>query len=276
MYFIIGIIILTVTIILLQCARIRRKKVKMQRIRESFGAIPGKKFSEKNLRYLMDSEDVDYDIDDITWNDLNMDAVYSRINSCNSFIGEQVLYRDLHCTSPNKQKVEDREKFIERLNEDEEYRVMIQMLISKISKGMYCYYLPMFVKETDDFKINNIWIYRILTGILIGTLALGILRNQGFLYITGLIFITNIVLYTLKKQEFELHFGMLTSVLDVITVANALLTKEKIAEGVIVEESIEAVKRMNKVAKKLSRFQSKVEIARTGDPSGNAFHNYWF
>ncbi|MFI3209050.1 MAG: hypothetical protein R3Y40_07930, partial [Eubacteriales bacterium] len=114
MYFIIGIIILAIAIISLQCARRRSKKLKIQRIREAFGTIPGKKFSEKDLRYLMDSEDVNYDVDDITWNDLNMDEVYSRINNCNSFIGEQVLYRDLHCTNPNKQKVEDREKFIER------------------------------------------------------------------------------------------------------------------------------------------------------------------
>ena len=34
-------------------------------------------------------------IDAVTWNDLSMDKVFTRINNCNSSIGEELLYHKL-------------------------------------------------------------------------------------------------------------------------------------------------------------------------------------
>ena len=36
-------------------------------------------------------------VDEITWNDLEMDEVFLEVNHTKSFIGEQLLYHSLHC-----------------------------------------------------------------------------------------------------------------------------------------------------------------------------------
>ena len=40
-------------------------------------------------------------VDEVTWNDLEMDEVFLRINHTRSYIGEQVLYRSLHAVGEN-------------------------------------------------------------------------------------------------------------------------------------------------------------------------------
>lgn len=46
--------------------------------------------------YVTSRNETDYVVDEITWNDLEMDSIFLRINHTNSFIGEQVLYHKLH------------------------------------------------------------------------------------------------------------------------------------------------------------------------------------
>lgn len=81
----------------------RKSKVRhRQKIRRLYGQKPKKRdydFKEIGYHWQVHKKDVPEDekIDDISWNDLEMDKVYQRINNCRSFIGDQVLYSKLHC-----------------------------------------------------------------------------------------------------------------------------------------------------------------------------------
>jgi len=44
------------------------------------------------LKESLEHEDLET-IDDVTWNDLNMDDMYFKLNHTRSFVGEQVLYK---------------------------------------------------------------------------------------------------------------------------------------------------------------------------------------
>ena len=46
------------------------------------------------LKESLEYEDLET-IDDVTWNDLNMDDMYFKLNHTRSFVGEQVLYKEL-------------------------------------------------------------------------------------------------------------------------------------------------------------------------------------
>lgn len=41
-----------------------------------------------------------FTVDDFTWEDLNVDAVFRRVNNCQSTVGEQFLYERLHRLTP--------------------------------------------------------------------------------------------------------------------------------------------------------------------------------
>ncbi|WP_242831955.1 hypothetical protein [Butyrivibrio sp. VCD2006] len=57
-------------------------------------------------------------IDDITWNDLDMDDVFFRINNTKSFIGEQVLYHRLHFIDESHLKPSSEDAKIDNTKKD--------------------------------------------------------------------------------------------------------------------------------------------------------------
>ncbi|MCM1105025.1 MAG: hypothetical protein NC409_13075 [Clostridium sp.] len=85
-----------------------------------------------------------YAVDDITWNDLNMDRLYQRVNYAHSSCGEEYLYYRLRCPdmSAGEERLHaDEEAMIAYLQEHEEERVRLQMLFAKIGyTGKYSLY----------------------------------------------------------------------------------------------------------------------------------------
>ena len=85
-----------------------------------------------------------YAVDDITWNDLNMDKLYQRVNYAHSSCGEEYLYYRLRC--PDMSAGEeclhaDEEAMIAYLQEHEEERVRLQMMFAQIGyTGKYSLY----------------------------------------------------------------------------------------------------------------------------------------
>lgn len=85
-----------------------------------------------------------YSVDDITWNDLNMDRLYQRVNYAHSSCGEEYLYYRLRCpkmSALEERLCEDEESMIAYLQEHEEERVRLQMMFAKIGyTGKYSLY----------------------------------------------------------------------------------------------------------------------------------------
>ena len=93
-------------------------------------------------------------IDDITWDDLEMDDVFLRINHTDSFAGEQILYHKLHDVSAagDQEKFEKRQQF---LKENEKKRIEIEQNLFAIGKNKNDYYMMSFLKNTDKWKVGN-------------------------------------------------------------------------------------------------------------------------
>ncbi len=62
--------------------------------------------------------------DDITWDDLDMDEVFNRINTCESSAGEEYLYALLH-RRPGKEEEADFRRLTRLLSEDKELRTEV-------------------------------------------------------------------------------------------------------------------------------------------------------
>ena len=120
--YIIGAIVATFTVIavVMLVRSIHSQQKKLQRkISEQFGQVPDNSDLEfdsisRPWKYCTD-KDVYRTIDDITWNDLDMNEVFARINSCQSSLGEEYLYISLHMHS-NDEKLSTREALMEYLD----------------------------------------------------------------------------------------------------------------------------------------------------------------
>ena len=93
----------------------RRKQKMLQRIKKSWGKTADRDIRPEELEMIshyatdchtgdIPCSEKDY-IDDITWNDLSMDLLYKRMNSCFSSVGQEYLYKMLRLPFNNIDKL---------------------------------------------------------------------------------------------------------------------------------------------------------------------------
>ena len=122
------------------------------------------------------------DIDDITWNDLDMDDVFFRINNTKSFIGEQLLYHRLHSTDemntnfgPDEDIYFDKwksyEKKVEFLTLNQVQRYKIENELRNIGKKNTAYYMIQLMSYFEPYSQLQTIIFRILQMIFVISLV---------------------------------------------------------------------------------------------------------
>ena len=96
LYITIGVILLAVLIYSLVTAKRRKKARLLGKIRSAYGILPKREYSAEELNkirsYFEQVKGDGYYVDDITWNDLDMDSVFIAMNHTFSSAGEEVLY----------------------------------------------------------------------------------------------------------------------------------------------------------------------------------------
>ena len=74
-------------------------------------------------------------IDDITWNDLDMDRVYQQVNHTQSAMGQEYLYYLMRTPKQSVEELSERERLISFFEKDEDKRLALEMKLSTIGKS---------------------------------------------------------------------------------------------------------------------------------------------
>ena len=203
-------------------------------------------------------------IDDVTWNDLDMDELFLRVNHTKSYIGEQVLYRRLHET-----KERDWEKWEEHLSyfsQKEKEREELWEALWRIGKEREAYYLPMFLKNAAGIAVEHLWVYRMLQFLLFGGLFAGILTgNPLFFGISGVTALINVSVYVMSKDKYEVYLYSLGSVRELLAFHKLLAEREEWRKLFVTEELITAWERTKDLWKSIGKYQGKKRAALSGD-----------
>lgn len=153
--------------ILLIMSRIRAtKKLKLFLI-NSFGKIPNQKKCEFESiesyhRYKKANNDNLNSIDSITWDDLDMNLVFKRINSCLTSVGEEYLYDTLHHVQGEEDILLKRETIISYLNNNPDDRLKLQMHLARTGKYNYNG-MASFIFDAEAKSLKYDFLYIILT-----------------------------------------------------------------------------------------------------------------
>ncbi len=205
-------------------------------------------------------------VDDITWNDLEMDDVFFRINHTRSYVGEQVLYHRLHCTDAEEAEgFGDTVSFYEN-NETE--RVKAEELLMGLGKRNDCYYMPQLIHILAGYEFKFAWAYRILQALLFLFLILGIVLHSSefmlaFLGVAGI----NMFIYMREKSQSEHMMDCLYGICSLINVCEKLL-KSKCTPDFPGNEVIrEDISRLHSIRRMSGSLISKRKYA-TVDPQG--------
>lgn len=228
-YEIVLLIITAVIIIAIAGVIISRnaKKNLYYKLLASFGQLPKNDYSYEEYESishffkntLKDGEDY---IDDITWNDLDMDKIFMMIDNTHSSIGRDGLYKILRKPVTDKAELEKREQLIEYFDTHEKERTRIMMcfagmgFVRKISVSDY-------MKNLFELKAgSNIFHYMMWLCIVIAVLYTFLVDP-----ITGVMLIIaacgmSIITYYKLKSRIDSYFECVRQIVTMVDAAKKI------------------------------------------------------
>lgn len=139
-------------------------------------------------------------IDNITWDDLDMDKVFSRIDSCQSSAGKECLYAMMREPLFDKNALSVREDLIIAMAENKELRTAIQVLLHKLG-GFDGGSLATFCYEVSSKRIGNPKIINMLAILPLLFIGLAFIDTAaGIICLAAAIISNGIVYYRTKRK----------------------------------------------------------------------------
>jgi len=137
-------------------------------------------------------------VDEVTWNDLDMDAVFRHLNRTQSGAGEEALYRMLHAIDAPYEELSRRDRWMQALTINEPNRIALQRQLRKLGRehdhGAFSY-----LKDPLSSKPRHGWAYYALAVVPFVFLALGFVDPYWLLGILGSFLLNAAVYYRAKK-----------------------------------------------------------------------------
>ena len=183
----------------------KRKLIK--KLKDAYGKEPVTTYFDGDMNWIRttcddrrEEEPERFYVDDTTWNDLNMDAVYKRINACCSTAGEQRLYTMLR-RPMNREEFEHERGLITMMEQEPEKRLKLQVLLSRLGVNR-AIYLKNILKPKER---SNSWliIYCLLSLFLPVSIVCFALIGKPVLWMPLLAFMVNGTLHGIRQKSCE-------------------------------------------------------------------------
>lgn len=198
-----------------------------QLVRAQWGKIPRQTRldKEESLKAAWQIEkefhEWDSEIDDLTWYDLDMQAIFELINGTYSSIGSEALYQRLR--NYNFDQADDLEELIQFYQENPEIREKIQFHFAGLGKRDNNF-TKQYIANGKKEKLGNLWLYVLLGTLpLISLVLLVVIGPIGIFLLLGSI-LFNVVFYMTKKAKLETELESMRYLVQSISLANKLST----------------------------------------------------
>ncbi|MCR8746317.1 MutS-related protein [Romboutsia lituseburensis] len=185
-------------------------------------------------------------IDDITWNDLNMDDIFKKINNTQSTAGLEILYNMLRNPLYNQQDLDKRNNVIEYFRKNEAKRKEVQYILGKLGISDDLYTTNCLYNEID-ISGNKLLKYRLLAIAPIISLCL-IFISGYFIILFALSIIFNIYI-SQNNKKYHYNTEGFTYVVSVVKAANKIksLKIDEIEKNLYnIDSDLEEVKNIRK------------------------------
>ena len=210
----------------------KRRKLFLERMMASWGKIPQREYSYDELEHISQffrkREKEGFYVDDITWNDLDMDRIFALINQSISPIGDEYLYEILRKPVFEEEELKERQRLLEFFSEKEMERHKVQALLAGIRKpGNVSVYEA--VSVTKEVEIQGKGFQIVMCGaFFLSLLFFAAMPSPGIFCFLG-ICILNIITYFMRKQDIDLYLTSFRCVIQLLE-AQKNLEKLKIPE----------------------------------------------
>lgn len=225
-------IIIGILVVVAIRERILAGKNEIKRLRQTWGAAPDREYTAEELesigRYAENHRNGRFMIDDITWNDLDMERVFMLLNRTCSSCGEEYLYAMLRFPEFSRKNLEERERVIEFFRGHGRERESVQkklLLIGKISGRSISDY----IRALSEIPCRNTGRYFACCMLaVLSIILLFVMPAAGVGLFIGAVVI-NISVHTVEGNKVETYLKCLMCMIRILK-ASEKMGKENIPE----------------------------------------------
>ena len=195
-----------------------KKKLQIK-LKQQWGEVPEEEYTSEKYKslkaYYLANKDDRLDIDDITWNDLDMDEIFMLMNNTQSSIGEEYLYALLRKPCYSQEELSERNRLIKFFSDNEEKRIQLQSKLNPIGKlrsvSVFEYINRL---EEQNAKSNLIHYFMIIA--LIASISLIFINPSLGGICTIVVVVNNIVQYYKEKANIEIYLMVFSYILRLL------------------------------------------------------------
>lgn len=246
----------------------QKEKKFIQDLYQNYGQFPNREYEinqYNSIRKYFDKHKDGFFIDDITWNNLDMDAVFMQMNHTYSSAGEEYLYYTLRTPFMEEAPLKSREEKVRYFMENEEERVKMQVLFAKTGKtGKFSLYDYLDYLDAVE-NISNGKHYFCIIAFLISILLIFVNGSLGLLLTIGII-CYNMVTYFRSKGDIEPYIVSFGYIMRMLSMAEQII---KTDVPVLVNEQNELkqlIKKFNKFKRGSHWLMAPNRMNGAGDP----------
>jgi DNA mismatch repair ATPase MutS len=153
------------------------KRIKLI-LKRNWGETPEEEYTSEKMEslrsYYLSVQNQKVDVDDITWNDLDMDEIFMQMNNTQSSIGEEYLYALLHKPCFDEVELIERDRLMKFFSENEKARIDLQAKLRMVGK----------LRSISVFEyINRLEAQKTESNLIHYLLDLGLLASIGLIFL---------------------------------------------------------------------------------------------
>lgn len=193
----------------------RRRRAWTDRLTQAWGQVPDREYADGDMerirRYFEKLRGEEYTIDDITWNDLELDDIFMLLNHTNSSAGEEALYRLLRTPCMDGELLRKRSRLAHTLTERPKLRLELEKGLSRIGKTgrrALCDY----ISELSEQPCRANWLHYL--GLAAMAAACGMIvwkPEPGIPVLVGVI-VFQMLTYYQQKAKVEAYFSCVSQI----------------------------------------------------------------
>lgn len=225
-------------------------KRKLKKILErDYGKAPDPYYFHGDMEYIRayydfrrDNNRDEYLIDDITWNDLDMDKVFKRINPKLSTSGEQYLYYMLRSPAIKKEQYTHRKTLIDYLAGNAAIRLKLQLILARLGCTRRADLCNAFYPSSHGICMLILYLFLMLL-VPLALLSIILFSKYGIMALV-LVLLVNSSVHEFAKRKIERNFDTVNYSVAMIFALNKI---RKLHDSAIDAELQEAYVRLDRL-----------------------------
>ena len=184
--------------------------------------------------YNLKRDNTKYFVDENTFNDLNLESLFSLIDHTQSKIGEQVLYNVLRMPKKSKQELMELNCLIKNLCKNEDNRIEIQKQLSALNKPVDYHIADLLFLDLPK-RPAYFWVIYLSQILLIAAIICSFFFRATIIALC-IIFVVNFIIHYRTKNKFEFFFVGLDRIQILYSKVKRLIKIVKIGGNNIIED----------------------------------------